>query len=172
MTRFFGRASLAASSLSARFSAFLIYGASSGEARSSAVNCNRETGLVACATVSPASLAAFFALWRSCSSSARSSIFSAAPSGWAVYSCSASRLDTLTLSPVVWLSSVRPSRVMCCVTLSRGFKGSISDHLLAVCSGSARFQSLQYSVGWGTPAGEQLRFPKSLTALPHSPAGR
>ena len=74
--------------------------------------------------------------------------------------------------PVVWLSSVRPSRVMCCVTLSRGFKGSISDHLLAVCSGSARFRSLQYSAGWGTPAGEQLRFPKSLTVLPHSPAGR
>lgn len=58
------------------------------------------------------------------------------------------------------------------ITLSRGFKGSISDHLLAVCSGSARFQSLQYSAGWGTPAGEQLRFPKSLTALPHSPVGR
>ena len=151
---------------------YKVFKQAAGEARSSVVNCNRETGPVACATVFPASLAAFLALWRSCSSSARSSIFSAAPSGWAVYSCSASRLDTLTLSPVVWLSSVRPSQVMCCVTLSRGFKGSISDHLLAVCSGSARFQSLQYSAGWGTPAGEQLRFPKSLTALPHSPVGR
>ena len=65
-----------------------------------------------------------------CLMPARSNAFSDVPPGLAVYSGSASRLEMFMLSPVVWLSSVSPARVMRCVTLSRGFKGFIVRHLL------------------------------------------
>lgn len=84
------------------------------------------------------------------------------------------RLNALTrFSPIgLVISSVRPSAGhVLRYLVALVFKGSYPITSL-LSFPAARFQSLQYSTGWGTPAGRQLRSQSVFNRFAHSPAGR
>ena len=129
--------SLAASSLSAAFSDFFTYFASSGLVRSASENCRRVVcfPVASCAFLTAlfAFFLRFFALWCCLSAAARSRAFPVMFSAVSPEKSSVSLWLFLVCSPVAWLVSTTPSRVIFCVVLAVALNSCKPCYLLSAC---------------------------------------